>query len=166
MTYREKSKRKVKRALTLSCCAVIAAAIVFSAAGCGALKPTSPPPERAEPAAVTSPAPKATPLPTETPEETEMPSLAEALIRPEVKEALDSYEACMDEYIAFMQRFKAADAGDMAAMMGDYADMMTRYAEFAEKIDALGKEELNDAELAYYIEVTSRVSRKLLGAVG
>ena len=72
----------------------------------------------------------------------------------------------MDEYVAFMQRYGNADASDMAAMMADYADMMKRYAEFAEKIDALGESELSDAELAYYMEVTSRVSQKLLRAAG
>ena len=114
------------------------------------------------------PTTKPTAKPTEAPEETEAPeaALAEADIRPEVKEALDSYEAYMDEYIAFMERYKAADASDMAAMMGDYMDMLSRYSEFAEKIDALGESELTNAELAYYIEVTNRVSQKLLNAAG
>ena len=35
-----------------------------------------------------------------------------------------------------------------------------------QKIDALGESELSDAELAYYMEVTSRVSQKLLRAAG
>lgn len=54
----------------------------------------------------------------------------------------------------------------MVALMGDYSDMLLRYSEYMEKIDALGDSELNDAELAYYIEVTSRVSQKLLNSMG
>lgn len=126
-----------------------------------------------EPAAVTIPdrTTRETARPTPTPataetEEPETPTLTDGLIRPEVKEALDSYEAYMDEYIAFMERYKAADATDMVAMMGDYTDMLSRYSEFAEKINALGESELTNAELAYYLEVTNRVSQKLLNAAG
>lgn len=166
MAVCEKSKRRAKHTPTRSCCAVIAVMIVFGTAGCGAQKPAVSLPGKPEPAAVTTPAPKAAPRPTEAPKETETPSLAEAFIRPEVKEVLDSYEAYVDEYIAFMQRYKAASTNDMAAMLGDYSDMMTRYADFAEKIDALGEQELTNAELAYYLEVTNRVSQKLLSAAG
>ena len=40
------------------------------------------------------------------------------------------------------------------------------YAEFSEKIDAMDESELTTAETAYYLEVTSRVSQKLLLAAG
>ena len=149
---------------------VIAAAGVFGRNGLSKLIPA---PKNTEPAAVAIPerTTKETARPTPTPatteaEEPETPTLADALIRPEVKEALDSYEAYIDEYVAFMERYKAADATDMVAMMGDYTDMLSRYAEFAEKIDALGESELTNAELAYYLEVTNRVSQKLLSAAG
>ena len=166
MAVCERSKQRAKHTLTRNCCAVIAVMIVFGTAGCGAQKPAVSLPGKPEPAAVTTPAPKAMPRPTEAPKETETPSVVEAFIRPEVKEALDSYEAYMDEYIDFMERYKAADAADMVAMMGDYTDMLLLYSEFAEKIDALGESELTNAELAYYLEVTNRVSQKLLSAAG
>ena len=51
-------------------------------------------------------------------------------------------------------------------MMGDYASFMSRYADFAEKLDAMDESELTNAELAYYMEVTSRCSQKLLLAAG
>lgn len=91
---------------------------------------------------------------------------AESEIRPEFKVFLDSYEAFMDEYAAFMKKYKDADAASTVSMMGDYYDILKRYAEFAEKIDALDEREMTNAELAYYIEVTSRVSQKLLTAAG
>jgi len=89
-------------------------------------------------------------------------TIAEAEIRPEFKEFLDSYEACMDEYVAFMQKYSKADPTDMAAMMTDYYAMMSRYTGFSEKFDAIDEGELTNAELAYYLEVTNRVNQKLI----
>lgn len=114
-------------------------------------------------AAVSTPAPNETYEPAET---TESAAVVETEIRPEVKEFLDSYEAFMDEYVAFMQRYNSASQTDLAAMMGDYASFLNRYAEFSEKIDAMDESELTTAETAYYLEVTSRVSQKLLLAAG
>ena len=65
-----------------------------------------------------------------------------------------------------MQRYTNAGDSDLVAMMGDYASFMSRYADFAEKLDAMDESELTNAELAYYIEVTSRCSQKLLLAAG
>jgi hypothetical protein len=65
-----------------------------------------------------------------------------------------------------MQRYNSASQTDLAAMMGDYASFLNRYAEFSEKIDAMDESELTTAETAYYLEVTSRVSQKLLLAAG
>ena len=87
-------------------------------------------------------------------------------IRPEVKEFLDAYEACMDEYVDFVQKYMNADPSSMVSMMGDYYSILARYTAFAEKIDALDESELTNAELAYYLEVTGRVSQKLLRAAG
>ncbi|MCC8195535.1 MAG: hypothetical protein LIO49_01795 [Ruminococcus sp.] len=81
-------------------------------------------------------------------------------IRPEVKEALDSYEEFMDEYIEFMEKYE--EEGNPISMLTDYLDYISKYAETMEKLDALDDIEMTNAELAYYIEVTSRVSQKLL----
>ena len=99
-------------------------------------------------------------------ETTEPVAVAEAEIRPEVKEFLDSYEAFMDEYAAFMQRYMNADGNTMLSLLGDYYSMLERYTEFAEAIDDMDESEMTTAELAYYIEVTSRVSQKLLRVIG
>ena len=121
--------------------------------------------------AATPPPPSApTPVPTAVPTEAPTPeptsaAPAENAVRPEVREFLDAYEACMDEYVEFMRRFNS-DPGSMMSMMGDYYDMLARYTEFSEKLDALDESELTNAELAYYIEVTSRVSQKLLTVAG
>ncbi len=127
--------------------------------------------------AVTS-APQATARPTAAPtaeataeptgEATPEPQTAVAVneIRPEVKEFLDAYEACMDEYVDFMQKYMNADPTSMVSMLGDYYSILARYTEFAEKIDAFDESELTNAELVYYLDVTNRVSRKLLSVAG
>lgn len=117
-----------------------------------------------------APTPKATQKPTPTPTPTtpppETPALAEDEIRPEVKEFLDAYEAFMDEYVEFMKKFTAADSNNMLSMMTDYYTILARYNEFTETLEAIDESRLTNAELAYYIEVTSRVSQKLLTALG
>ena len=84
-------------------------------------------------------------------------------VSPDVKEALDSYEAVMDDYVAFMKKYK--DSGYSASMLSDYTDMMQKYTEFSEKINAMDTNSMSNADYAYYIEVTSRVSQKLLEAM-
>ncbi len=79
---------------------------------------------------------------------------------------MDAYETCMDEYVEFMQKYMNTDPTSMVSMMSDYYSILTRYTEFSEKMDAFDESELTNAELAYYIEVTSRVSKKLLTVAG
>ena len=82
-------------------------------------------------------------------------------IRPEIKEAIDSYEAFFDEYIAFMKSFDASSS-DMQMMLR-YTSFLQQYQETMEKFEAM-EEDLNDAEHAYYLEVMLRVEQKLLEA--
>lgn len=84
-------------------------------------------------------------------------------VSPDVKEALDSYEAFIDEYVAFMQEYK--DSGNAVGMLSDYTSFLQRYTDFAQKIDAMDTSDMSTADYAYYIEVTSRVSQKLLGVL-
>lgn len=122
------------------------------------------------------------PLPTETtsqpqsaePAETaaaEIPaeetSVAEAVsdsgaIRPEFKSAMDSYEAFMDEYCAFMKKY-SENPSDLG-LLADYAEYMKKYADAVKDFEALDNNEMNAAEAAYYVEVSARVSKKLLDA--
>lgn len=156
---------------------VLAVIVIAGLAGrLGAKTQTKPTARQTAPAATS--APQATARPTAAPtaeaeaEPTEEPApepqiaAAENEIRPEVKEFLDAYEACMDEYVEFMQKYLNADPTSMVSMMGDYYSILARYTEFAEKIDAFDESELTNAELAYYLEVTNRVSQKLLRVAG
>ena len=90
----------------------------------------------------------------------ETPELIDGM-RPEFKEAMDSYEAFFDEYIAFMKKYAESDGTDLT-LLSDYADYMSKYAETMEAFEAWENKELNTAETAYYIEVQTRISQKLL----
>ena len=156
---------------------VLAVIVIAGLAGrLGAKTQTKPTARQTAPAATSAPQatarPTAAPTAEPTAEPTEEPApepqiaAAENEIRPEVKEFLDAYEACMDEYVEFMQKYLNADPTSMVSMMGDYYSILARYTEFAEKIDAFDESELTNAELAYYLEVTNRVSQKLLRVAG
>ena len=82
-------------------------------------------------------------------------------IRPEFKEAMDSYEAFFDEYVAFMERYAEADTTEMLSLLSDYTKYMTEYAEAMESLSELEDQEMSVDEAIYYMEVTSRITEKL-----
>lgn len=83
-------------------------------------------------------------------------------VTPELKAFLDSYEAYMDEYIDFL--IKYSESPDDITLITEYAQMQLKYAEFAKAIEEYDQEEMSDADLAYYVEVISRVNAKLIDA--
>lgn len=85
-------------------------------------------------------------------------------MRKDFKDAMDSYEAFMDEYVAFMKKY--SDNPSNVGLLADYTKYMSKYADMVEKFDKWESEDLNDAELAYYIDVQARVSKKLLDVAG
>lgn len=85
-------------------------------------------------------------------------------MRKDFKDAVDSYEAFMDEYVAFMKKY--SDNPSDVGLLADYTKYMSKYADMVEKFDKWESEDLNDAELAYYIDVQARVSKKLLDVAG
>ena len=85
-------------------------------------------------------------------------------MRKDFKDAMDSYEAFIDEYVAFMKKY--SDNPSDVSLLADYTKYMSKYADMVEKFDKWGSEDLNDAELAYYIDVQARVSKKLLEVAG
>ena len=85
--------------------------------------------------------------------------ISETTIRPEFKEAVDSYEDFFDEYVAFMEKYSESD--DTASMLADYSSYMTQYAETMEKMESIDEDELTTAEAAYYTKVSARILEKL-----
>lgn len=76
------------------------------------------------------------------------------------KAAMDAYEAFMDEYVDIVKQY-TANPTDMT-ILADYTDYMSRYAEMCKSFEAWEDEDLSADELAYYIDVQARVSKKLL----
>ncbi len=85
-------------------------------------------------------------------------------IRPEFKEAMDSYEAFYDEYCDFMKKYQE-NPNDRTLIDG-YMDMLDRNVEMTEKFEAWDESEMNDEELKYYLDVSNRVSKKMIDVLG
>lgn len=99
---------------------------------------------------------------TDTPEKTPpAENLADGM-RPEFKEALDSYETFFDEYCDFMKKYN--ESPDDLSLLTEYTEYMTRYLDTMDKMNKLNDGELNDEELKYYLQVTNRINEKLLDA--
>ena len=79
-------------------------------------------------------------------------------IRPEIKEAIDSYEEFVDEFCAFMERY---DANDFS-ILSEYLELVGKEAEMVKQFEKIGENDLTTAELMYYNEVSLRCSQKLL----
>lgn len=82
-------------------------------------------------------------------------------MRPEFKQAMDSYEAFMNEYCDFMKKYEESDGTDLG-LLADYTEYMSKYAKVVEDFEAWDSEEMNMAETAYYLDVQTRISKKLL----
>ena len=81
-------------------------------------------------------------------------------ISTEFKEAMDSYEAFFDDYVAIMKKYKE-NPMDMS-ILADYANYMGQYSDMMQKFEKWENEDLSTAELTYYIEVQTRITKKLL----
>ena len=103
-----------------------------------------------------------TPAVTTTP--TATPNNTSDTIDPAFKTAMDSYEAFFAEYCDFMERYKN-NSSDIGLIL-EYATMMPKYAECIAAMEAWDQEEMNDAELVYYLEVTSRIYAMLAKVAG
>ena len=102
--------------------------------------------------------------PTEEPEEEE-PAEEESAeesqasgIRPDVKEAIDAYEAFIDEYCEFITVYSEDPTN--AELIAEYLEFVVKLEEEERKIDALDKD-LTEEEDVYYTEVLLRCSEKL-----
>lgn len=97
-----------------------------------------------------------TPAPTQTP----APSTTQGISK-EFKEFMDSYEAYMNEYVEFMKKYQK-NSTDLT-LIAQYAETVKKYTEWADKFDKYDEEhDLTKEELAYYLDVQTRVNKKLL----
>lgn len=85
-------------------------------------------------------------------------------IRPEFKEAMDSYESFYTEYCEFMKEYRE-NSTDLS-LMAKYTDMLTKAEEMDKAFEEWNEDEMNDEELEYYFDVNNRVMNMLLDAIG
>ena len=152
---------------------IIAAALCFSACGSTSTAVNSPAKEET----VTAPQKEETAAPEPVKEETAEPednepeaevepedNEPEAVLidgmRPEIKDAIDSYEEFINTYCEFLENYDSTNA----MMLMKYAEMMNSYSELSVKFEAMEDEDLNDEELKYYTAVSLRCSSKILEA--
>lgn len=81
-------------------------------------------------------------------------------MRPEFKEAMDSYEAFYDEYCEFMKEYND-NSGDLKLLL-KYTELMSKMVQMNQAFEKWDEDGMNDAELKYYLEVNNRVTQKLL----
>lgn len=79
----------------------------------------------------------------------------------EFKEAMDSYEEFMNEYVNFMNKYKNLNGSD-ASLISDYSKYMSKYAEVCKDFEKWESEQMSTDEAAYYIDVQTRINKKLL----
>lgn len=84
-------------------------------------------------------------------------------MRPEFKKAMDSYEEFMNEYCEFMKKYAQSDGTD-AGLLADYSNYMSKYADMVKDFEKWDNGEMNTAETEYYLDVQTRVNKKLLEA--
>ncbi len=79
-------------------------------------------------------------------------------VTPSFKEMMDEYEEFMNKYVDFM---KSYDANDVT-MLSEYTELLSQYNTYMDKVSKIDEDELSSADLAYYLDVTNRVNKKLL----
>ena len=82
----------------------------------------------------------------------------------EFKDAMDSYEKFMNEYVEFMKKYNS-NPNDIG-LLTEYSKYLKNYNDMCSKFEKWKNEDLNSAEMAYYLDVQSRVSKKLLEVAG
>lgn len=82
------------------------------------------------------------------------------LVRTEIKEAIDSYEAFVDEYCEFMKNYDSSDISSLTK----YTDLLNKEIEMSKEFKDIENMELTTAEALYYSEVSLRCSKKMIEA--
>ena len=81
-------------------------------------------------------------------------------LSPEFKKTMDDYEAWFDHYCEVMKKYNE-NPSDME-LLSEMTDLIAEETKMLEQMENMDQSEMNKAELAYYIEVTARIEKKLL----
>ena len=82
------------------------------------------------------------------------------LLSPEFKQTMDDYEAWFDHYCEVMKKYEE-NPSDLE-LLSEMTDLLTEETAMLEEMENMDQSEMNAAELAYYIDVTARIEKKLL----
>lgn len=82
------------------------------------------------------------------------------LLSPEFKKTMDDYEAWFDHYCEVMKKYQE-DSSNIE-LLSEMTDLLSEETEMLEQMENMDQSQMNSAELAYYIEVTARIEKKLL----
>ena len=96
----------------------------------------------------------------EEPVETETESEDTSILSPEFKKTMDDYEAWFDHYCEVMKMYQE-NPSDLE-VMSEMTELLAEESTMLDQMESMDESEMNNAELAYYIEVTARIEKKLL----
>lgn len=83
-------------------------------------------------------------------------------LRPEFKEAMDSYKAFYTEYCEFMKEY-SKNPSDLT-LLANYVNLLAKAEEMNEAFEDWNEAELNNEELEYYLDVNNQVMQMLVDA--
>lgn len=76
------------------------------------------------------------------------------------KATMDQYEKFFDSYVDFMKSYDANNSS--ATQLAKYTDFMNEYSKTMDALNKIDQNSLSAGDKAYYIEVTGRITQKLL----
>ena len=147
-------KRKKKRWLLL----LIVLVLLLAMIGCGGSG------DKEEPATAdtsTAEVEETADTPEETADDTtDTENSDSSLISPEFKKTMDDYEAWFDHYCEVMKKYQE-NPSDME-ILTEMTSLLSEEVEMLDQLENMDESEMTNAELAYYLEVTARIEKKLL----
>ncbi len=85
------------------------------------------------------------------------------VLSPEFKKTMDDYEAWFDHYCEVMKKYQE-NPSDME-LLSEMGTLIAEEEKMLKQMESMDESEMNSAELAYYIDVTARIQKKLLEVV-
>lgn len=81
-------------------------------------------------------------------------------LRPEFKQAMDSYESFYNEYVDLLNQYKANPTD--FSILTKYMTMLSKLEEIDAAFEAWDSSDMTSEELKYYLEVSTRIQKKLV----
>lgn len=82
------------------------------------------------------------------------------VLSPDFKKTMDDYEAWFDHYCEVMKKYEE-NPSDLE-LLSEMTELLSEETVMLDEMEKMDQSEMNTAELAYYLEVTARIEKKLL----